>query len=84
MAIRSRLGGFSETIKTFTYASIGISNPTAPSTTTSVEHTLLHRILCALNMYTVQGWGNGELMLAGSVRKGLSEHRLLISVTASR
>ena len=81
VAIRSRLGGFSENVKTFTMSSVGISSD--PSASTSAEHTLLHRTLCALNMFTVQGVGKGELMLASSVRKGLSEHRLLITLLTS-
>ena len=89
ITLRSRLGGFSESVKTFPLSSVGMSSTSHSNRDTTnggcagVELTLLHRTLSALHMHTVQGAGKGELMLAGSVRKGLSEHRLLISMVTS-
>jgi hypothetical protein len=79
--LRSRLGGLSEVCKAQPARSLGLSGS---SPFGGPEMQLVVRVQAALNVCLVQGAGLGELMFAGSVRKGLGEHKLLITVLTSR
>ena len=80
-AVRGRLGGFSEICKSYPIDALKLSG-NSPAGDNEME--LLMRVKCALNMYLVQGAGLGELMFAGAVRKGLQEHRLLVTILTNR
>ena len=78
---RARLGGYSEICKTYPLSALRLSKD-SPHGDREME--LLMRVRCALNVYLVQGAGLGELMFAGAVRKGLTEHKLLLTVLSNR
>ena len=80
-AVRSRLGGFSEICKTYPIQALKLSDNSQYG---DREMELLMRVKSVLNMYLVQGAGLGELMFAGAVRKGLQEHRLLVTILCGR
>jgi hypothetical protein len=81
---RSRLSGnFTEMTKTYTFASVGVTdNSSSNGNGNTCEEELLQIIKRALNVFVVQGAGVGELLFSGSVRKGLSvEEKVLATVT---
>lgn len=82
-AARSRLGGLSEVLKTQPAQALGLTEST-PLGYGGVETQLAARVQAALNVYLVQGPGLGELMFAGSVRRGLSDNKLLITLLTHR
>lgn len=79
--LRARLGGLGEVLRSTTATALGL-NENSPYG--GMEMELVMRVQSALNVYLVQGAGLGELLFAGSVRKGLGEHRLLITILTTR
>mmetsp|Transcript_7924 Transcript_7924/g.17269 ORF Transcript_7924/g.17269 Transcript_7924/m.17269 type:complete len:1163 (-) Transcript_7924:567-4055(-) len=75
-AIRGRLGGFSEISKTHLTPSLNLGSPNAEE--------VRKRVRSALNVFEVQGVQGGEMRFAGSLRKGLAEQKLLITVVFGR
>jgi hypothetical protein len=65
--------------KSGSYADVGAGADDAEK-----EEVLRRRVRSALNVFEVQGAGCGEMRFAGSVRKGQTEQKLLISVVFGR
>ena len=63
--------------KTFALSGLSLGND---SSSGSIELDLLARVTRMLNVSVVQGAGVGEMMFAGSYRKGLMEERVLITL----
>lgn len=77
--LRKRLsGGFNEVIRAYPLETLNLFQGTNADT----ELDLISRVKRIVNVYLVQGAGVGELMFAGSVRKGLVEERAYITIVS--
>ena len=79
-AYRRRFCGLNETTKSFARALLGLASAAG----VSAEEELLARVRRLLNVYCVQGAGEGELMFAASCRKSIMEEKVLVTVLSAR
>jgi AP-3 complex subunit beta len=81
-ALRGRLKGFSEVSKAYPLDQLSLQGFTSDS----IEAEIIRRIQREVHVYLVQGAGVQELMLAGSLRKGvipIVDEKILITVVSS-
>eukprot|EP01034_Spumella_vulgaris_P021954 gene21954-28034_t len=74
--LRKRLSGFNEVTRMYPVDSLNL--PQGDNADTELE--LISRVRRIANMYLVQGAGVGELMFAGSIRKGTVEEKAYITI----
>ena len=85
-SLRARLGGFGELSKTQNITTLGLQQQKLQQNSYNygIENEIVRKVQDILNIYLVQGAGVSELMFAGMVRKGLNDHKLLITILTNR